>query len=197
MSRALLQPRGSSSLPSRTCITACPAIPPHPAPDNVPLGPTRQHPLIVQMGKLKSRENGAAQATQQVSSRVTTETQPRFYSASPLPATSAPPPFITAGVSMPSRAEGKALGCSPAHVGYTQDPGGHMGTRNSPWPGGRTWLLFPAVPWIMSKRPWPAPCPLRASVSPSVKHEVKYSCSCHTFWGRTPKQLQELPPWSM
>lgn len=77
-----------SSLPTRTCTSSCrPFLFPYP----VPIDPSRQHPFTVQMGKLRPREDRAAQATQQVSSRIRTEIQPGFYSLSPLPAISASP----------------------------------------------------------------------------------------------------------
>ena len=164
--------------PEPSCSLAAPPPPPPPRhtcmthvwpflllllPCPMPLGPTRQYPLIVQMGKLKSGENGAAQATQQVSSRATTETRPRFHSPSPLPATSAPPPSVTAGGSTPSRPGGEAQGCSPAHVGYTQDPGSQgLGAGPSFYS-----QLFPGS---CPRDPGQLPTPLRASVSPAVKH---------------------------
>lgn len=163
-----------SSLPTCTCTTSCrPFLLPYP----VPTDPSRQHAFTVQMGKLRPGENGTAQAAQQVSSRIRTEIQPGFYSLSPLPAVSASPSSSHAGGSpSPADPAGEAPECPPARVGHKQDPGSHVGIRNSTWQGGSTWLLISALPRILPERPGTTPCPPQGlSFSIRKIYEVKHS----------------------
>lgn len=179
MPRALLQPCGSS-LPPYTHYHLCG----HSSPCPVPAGPSCRQPLIVQMGKLRPSKNGAAHATQQVSSRVSTETQPRSWSLSPLPATSASPP-VSHCRSGPGPADpaGEAQ-TAVLRVGFTQAPGSHVGTSNGTWLGGRTWLLIPALPWTLSERP----CPSQGlSFSVCKIYEVNYSCGFPLVFGAEPQ----------
>ena len=100
-------------------------------------GPNCQKLPIVQQGKLRPGESKAVQDRQQGGNGVRTEACILF--SVPLPVTSASPSFLGVGVTVgegpgPADPAGEALECSPAYESPgTQDPGGHMGTRNRAW----------------------------------------------------------------
>lgn len=147
VSRALLV-ACKSSVPPYTCITSWLAIPP-PLPSGC--RPKLSAPPHCTGGETEAwREWSCPSHT---ANQQQNQNPDSMLSPHCLPPLHLPPSVPSGGGPSPAEPAGEAPEYLPACEGPNQDPGGHVGTRNSAWQGGRTWLLMPTLPWTLSEKP--------------------------------------------